>query len=54
VGSEHGWFMGYARDKTSGDPKVAVGVFLQGAGENGSSDATRIGGDMMKAVLGVQ
>jgi peptidoglycan glycosyltransferase len=54
AGSEHGWFMGYARDKTSGDPKVAVGVFLQGAGENGSSDATRIGGDMMKAVLGVQ
>ena len=54
VGSEHGWFMGYARDKNSGDPKVAVGVFLQGAGENGSSNATLIGGDIMKAVLGVQ
>jgi hypothetical protein len=45
--------MGYARDK-GGDPKVAVGVFLQGAGENGSSNATLIGGDIMKAVLGVQ
>ncbi len=54
AGSEHGWFMGYARDKNGGDPKVAVGVFLQGAGENGSSDATRIGGDIMKAVLGAQ
>ncbi len=47
---EHGWFMGYARD--NGDPKVAVGVFLQSAGESGSATATQIGGDIMKAVLG--
>ena len=47
---EHGWFMGYARE--NGDPKVAVGVFLESAGESGSSDATQIGGDIMKAVLG--
>jgi peptidoglycan glycosyltransferase len=47
---EHGWFMGYARD--NGDPKVAVGVFLESAGESGSGDATQIGGDIMKAVLG--
>ncbi|GAA4210345.1 penicillin-binding transpeptidase domain-containing protein [Actinocatenispora rupis] len=47
---EHGWFMGYARD--NGDPKVAVGVFLESAGEGGSADATQIGGDIMKAVLG--
>lgn len=54
AGGEHGWFMGYARDKNSGDPKVAVGVFLQSAGEAGSSNATLIGGEIMKAVLGVQ
>jgi peptidoglycan glycosyltransferase len=54
AGSEHGWFMGYARDKNAGDPKVAVGVFLQGAGESGSRNATIIGGQIMKAVLGVQ
>ncbi|MGA8114631.1 MAG: penicillin-binding protein 2 [Actinocatenispora sp.] len=47
--SEHGWFMGYARD--NGEPKVAVGVFIQGAGEGGSATATQIGGDIMRAVV---
>ena len=48
--NEHGWFMGYAR--VNGDPKVAVGVFIQNAGAGGSSEATQIGGEIMKAVLG--
>lgn len=48
--NEHGWFMGYAR--VNGDPKVAVGVFIQNAGSGGSSEATQIGGEIMKAVLG--
>lgn len=48
--NEHGWFMGYARE--NGDPKVAVAVFIQGAGVGGSATATQIGGDIMKTVLG--
>lgn len=48
---EHGWFMGYAFND-DGDPAVAVAVFLADAGEGGSGEATRIGGDMMKLVLG--
>src|SRR2546423_2642842 len=46
---DHGWFIGFVMK--NGDPICAVAVFLQNAGANGSSEATRIGGDVMKTVL---
>jgi penicillin-binding protein A len=47
---DHGWFIGYARD-LSGQPLVAVAVLLQNAGSGGSSQATAIGGAVMKAAI---
>jgi len=46
---DHGWFIGYAMK--NGEPIVAVAVFLEDAGSGGSSEATRIGGVIMKAVI---
>jgi peptidoglycan glycosyltransferase len=46
---DHGWFIGFVMK--NGDPICAVAVFLQNAGTNGSSEATRIGGDVMTTVL---
>lgn len=46
---EHGWFMGYAMDDD--EPQIAVSVVLTNTGEGGSSEATRIGGELMKAGL---
>lgn len=48
--ADHGWFIGYARSNT-GQPLVAVAVFLQNAGSGGSSQATDIGGQVMKAAI---
>jgi penicillin-binding protein A len=47
---DHGWFLGYARSNT-GQPLVAVAVFLQNAGPGGSSQATAIGGQVMQAAI---
>jgi peptidoglycan glycosyltransferase len=47
---DHGWFIGYARSK-DGQPLVAVAVLLQNAGSGGSSEATSIGGQVMKAAI---
>ena len=47
---DHGWFIGYARSK-DGQPVVAVAVLLQNAGSGGSSEATSIGGQVMKAAI---
>jgi peptidoglycan glycosyltransferase len=47
---DHGWFIGYARSNT-GQPLVAVAVFLQNAGAGGSSQATFIGGQVMQAAI---
>jgi peptidoglycan glycosyltransferase len=47
---DHGWFIGYARD-LNGTPLVAVAVLLQNAGSGGSSQATTIGGQVMKAAI---
>jgi len=47
---DHGWFIGYARD-LNGTPLVAVAVLLQNAGSGGSSQATAIGGQVMKAAI---
>jgi penicillin-binding protein A len=46
---EHGWFIGFAMK--DGQPLVAVAVFLANAGRGGSSEASRIGGEIMKAVI---
>ncbi|GLZ81268.1 cell division protein FtsI [Actinorhabdospora filicis] len=48
---EHGWFTGYAMG-SDGKPAIAVAVFLDSPGEGGSSEATRIAGEVMKAQLG--
>jgi peptidoglycan glycosyltransferase len=46
---DHGWFIGYAIK--DGQPIVAVAVFLQNAGSGGSSQATDIAGQVMKAAI---
>jgi peptidoglycan glycosyltransferase len=46
---DHGWFIGYARKGSQ--PVVAVAVLLQNAGSGGSSEATKIGGQVMKAAI---
>jgi len=46
---DHGWFIGYAMK--DGKPVAAVAVFLANAGSGGSSEAARIGGLVMKAVI---
>ncbi len=46
---DHGWFIGYARK--NGQPVVAVAVLLQNAGSGGSSEATQIAGEVMKAAI---
>lgn len=46
---DHGWFIGFAIK--DGVPKVAVAVFLERFGENGSSRATEIAGTVMEKVL---
>jgi peptidoglycan glycosyltransferase len=47
--ADHGWFIGFAMK--DGVPQVAVAVLLETAGASGSSEATRIGGEVMHAVL---
>jgi len=46
---DHGWFIGFVMK--DGRPICAVAVFLQNAGNGGSSEATRIAGDVMKTVI---
>jgi peptidoglycan glycosyltransferase len=46
---DHGWFIGFAMK--DGKPIVAVAVLLANAGSGGSSEAARIGGQVMKAVI---
>ncbi|MEV0713434.1 penicillin-binding protein 2 [Asanoa sp. NPDC050611] len=46
---DHGWFIGFAIK--NGQPVSAVAVFLQEAGPGGSSEAARIGGQIMRAVV---
>ena len=47
-----GWFIGFAiNDK--GEPVSAVCVLLEDAGDGGSSEAARIGGQIMRAAAGV-
>jgi peptidoglycan glycosyltransferase len=46
---DHGWFIGFAMK--GGKAICAVAVFLQNAGPGGSSEAARIGGDIMKTVI---
>jgi penicillin-binding protein A len=47
---DHGWFLGYAI-ASDGTPIVAVAVLLQNAGPGGSSEATRIAGEVMRAAI---
>lgn len=49
---DHGWFVGFAI--VDGEPVSAVAVLLQNAGRNGSSEAARIAGQVMRAVVGEQ
>jgi peptidoglycan glycosyltransferase len=46
---DHGWVIGYARK--NGQPVVAVAVLLQNAGTGGSTAATKIAGQVMKAAI---
>ncbi|MDP9798442.1 peptidoglycan glycosyltransferase [Catenuloplanes nepalensis] len=48
VTDNHGWFVGYAMK--DGKPVSAVAVFLEAAGDGGSAEATRIAGQILKAV----
>lgn len=48
---EHGWFIGFAFNG-DGEPLSAVGVLLESAGSDGSGEAARIGGQVMRAVVG--
>ncbi|SCE87135.1 peptidoglycan D,D-transpeptidase FtsI family protein [Micromonospora mirobrigensis] len=47
---DHGWFIGFAIDD-KGNPVSAVCVMLENAGKGGSSEAARIGGQIMKAAI---
>ncbi|MET8281313.1 penicillin-binding protein 2 [Micromonospora sp. NPDC005174] len=47
---DHGWFIGFALDK-NGNPVSAVCVVLEQAGSGGSSEAARIGGQIMRAAI---
>ena len=46
---DHGWFMGFVMK--DGKPICATAVFLENAGSGGSGEATRIAGEIMKAVI---
>jgi len=46
---DHGWFIGFAMK--DGKPLIAIAVFLQNAGRGGSAEASRIGGEVMKAYI---
>jgi penicillin-binding protein A len=46
---DHGWFIGYVMK--DGQPISAVAVLLENAGSGGSKEASRIGGQVMKAVI---
>jgi peptidoglycan glycosyltransferase len=46
---DHGWFIGFAMK--NGQPVVAIAVLLANAGAGGSSEAARIGGQVMRAVI---
>lgn len=46
---DHGWFIGFVLK--NGKPISAVCVFLEQAGSGGSSEAARIGGQVMEAVI---
>ncbi len=48
ITDNHGWFVGYAMK--DGKPVSAVAVFLESAGDAGSAEATRIAGQILKAV----
>ncbi|QGN46088.1 peptidoglycan D,D-transpeptidase FtsI family protein [Micromonospora sp. WMMD558] len=47
---DHGWFIGFALDK-DGNPVSAVCVLLEEAGDGGSAEAARIGGQIMRAAI---
>jgi peptidoglycan glycosyltransferase len=48
--NDHGWFIGFVL-RPDGTPISAVCVFLEEAGPGGSSEAARIGGQIMRAVV---
>ncbi|MDO3705450.1 penicillin-binding protein 2 [Micromonospora sp. C28SCA-DRY-2] len=47
---DHGWFIGFALDK-NGNAVSAVCVLLEEAGDGGSAEAARIGGQIMRAAI---
>jgi peptidoglycan glycosyltransferase len=47
--NDHGWFIGFAIK--NGKPVAAVAVFLENFGKNGSAEATRIAGNVMKTII---
>lgn len=48
--ADHGWFIGFALSE-DGQPISAVCVVLENAGNGGSAEATRISGQIMRAVI---
>lgn len=47
--TDHGWFIGFVMKDN--EPVAAVAVLLEKAGRNGSAEATRIAGQVMRAVI---
>jgi peptidoglycan glycosyltransferase len=47
--SDHGWFIGFVMK--GNEPIAAVAVLLEGAGKGGSGEATRIAGQVMRAII---
>lgn len=47
--NDHGWFIGFVLK--DGEPISAVAVVLENAGQGGSAEATRIAGQIMRAVI---
>jgi peptidoglycan glycosyltransferase len=45
----HGWYIGFAMK--DGKPLAAIAVILENAGKGGSAEASRIGGQVMKAYI---
>jgi penicillin-binding protein A len=48
---EHGWFVGWVQNER-GEALSAVCVVLENAGNGGSAEAARIGGQIMRSVVG--
>jgi peptidoglycan glycosyltransferase len=49
ITNDHGWFIGFAMK--NGEPIAAIAVLLESAGAGGSSEAARIAGQVLRAII---